>query len=305
MNNFIEYFYGIKTDNIKFTNSYYAFYCNSFLYKLYIVDNVNINLVTEIDRKLLNNSLISQIIYNKDNQIISRFNNVNYILLKIYANPNKDITLEEISYLSNILYEENLNINWGILWSKKIDYLEELIHENGIKYPIIVNSFNYFVGMTENAIAYYNNIVIDPNYRYVISHKHLRINDTVEAIYNPLNMMFDYRVRDIAEYIKISFFKNNKNIMNELFIYLNNNRLSLMEVKLLIARILYPSFYFDMYEDILVDGKDETILTGIIGKIDNYEEYLSNIIDFFSKYYVIDKILWLKKKAWFSLHLLL
>lgn len=297
MNNFIEYFYGIKTDNIKFTNSYYAFYCNSFLYKLYIVDNVNINLVTEIDRKLLNNSLISQIIYNKDNQIISRFNNVNYILLKIYANPNKDITLEEISYLSNILYEENLNINWGILWSKKIDYLEELIHENGIKYPIIVNSFNYFVGMTENAIAYYNNIVIDPNYRYVISHKHLRINDTVEAIYNPLNMMFDYRVRDIAEYIKISFFKNNKNIMNELFIYLNNNRLSLMEVKLLIARILYPSFYFDMYEDILVDGKDETILTGIIGKIDNYEEYLSNIIDFFSKYYVIDKILWLKKKA--------
>ena len=220
-----------------------------------------------------------------------------YILLKIYVNSSKDISLEEISYLSNILYEEKLNINWGMLWSKKIDYLEELINENGIKYPLIVNTFNYFVGMAENAIAYYNNIFIEQNYKYVISHKQIKINDTVEALYNPLNIIFDYRARDIAEYIKISFFKNNKNILTELKKYLSNISLSLMEVKLLISRLLYPSFYFDMYEDILVDGSDEIILANIINKTDDYEIYLANIIDFFKKYYNIEEISWLKKKT--------
>ena len=284
MDNFIEYFYNIKVEDISFNNNYYYFMYDNYLYKLYVYDgDFNIDFILELDKKLLGYTLISEVIFNKDNQVISRYNNINYILLKIYVNPNKSISLEEINYLSNFLYEEKLNINWGILWSKKIDYLENLISENGIKYPLIVNSFNYFVGMAENAISYYNNTVIDLNYKYVISHKKIRINDTVEALYNPMNIIFDYRIRDIAEYIKISFFKKNQNIRDDLINYLSINVLSLMEVRLLISRLLYPSFYFDMYEDILVDGKDENILI--------------SIIVFFRKYYDIEEILWLKKKT--------
>jgi len=221
-----------------------------------------------------------------------------YILIKIYSNINKSISLEEISFISNSLYKEDININWGLLWAKKIDYLEDLINENGKKYPLIVDSFNYFVGIAENAISYFNSIVLDSNYKYVISHKTIKINDTVETLYNPLNITFDYRVRDVAEYIKNSFFNNNRNIFYEFSIYLHNSNLSIMEVKLLVSRLLYPSFYFDMYEDILIDNQEEKILLNVISKLDEYEEYLSNVILFLKKNFDIDEIEWLKKRRY-------
>lgn len=301
MNNFIEYFYNIKVDKVIYNNKYYSFMHNGYVYRLYIYDsNYNsIKFLYEINRRLIGNTLTSEIIVNRNNEIVSSYNGRSYILLKIFANINKNISLEEISFLSRTLYGENrekINVDWGILWSNKIDYLEDLINENGKKYPLIVDSFNYFVGMAENAIGYFNSIVLDNNYKYVVSHKRIRWYDTVEVLYNPLNITFDYKVRDVAEYIKNSFFKNNCNIFNELIMYLRGNDLSLIEVKLLISRLLYPSFYFEMYEDILIDNKEEKIILAVISKLDDYEDYLSNVIDFFKSNYDVDEIEWLKKR---------
>ena len=300
MNNFIEYFYNIKVDKVTYNNKYYSFFYNGYIYRLYVYDtNYNDSkFLYEINRQLLLNTLTSEIIINKNNEIVSSYNGISYILLKIFINVNKSISLEEISFLSRTLYKDKSNIDWGILWSNKIDYLEDLINENGKKYPLIVDSFNYFVGMAENAISYFNSIIIDNNYKYVVSHKTIRWDDTVEVLYNPLNITFDYRVRDIAEYIKNSFFNNNSNIFNELVIYLRKNYLSIVEVKLLISRLLYPSFYFEMYEDILINNKEEKIILNIISRLDQYEDYLSNIIDFFKSKYAIDEIEWLKKRRY-------
>lgn len=297
MNNFIEYFYNIKVDKISYNDKYYSFIYNGYIYKLYIFDNSsNIDFLIDMNKKMVGNTLISEIIYNRNNEIISTYNNISYMLLKIYVNVSKDITLEEIVFFANSMSKEKINVNWGMLWSRKIDYLEELIYENGKKYPLIVDSFNYFVGLAENAISYYNDIIMDVNYKYVISHKHIRFNDKVEDLYNPMNIIFDYRVRDIAEYIKVSFFNNNSNVFNELRIYLEKNHLSLSEVKLLVARLLYPSFYFDMYEDILIDNKEEKIIVDVISKLDLYEDYLDNMIMFLKQFYDINEVPWLKKR---------
>jgi len=301
MNNFIEYFYNIKIDKITYHNKYYSFIYNGYIYKLYFIDEIiNTDSLLDINRKLINNTLISEIIINRNNEVISIYNNYKYILIKIYVSIGKSITLSEISNLSNTLYKENLNINWGMLWERKIDYLENLINENGKKYPLIVNSFNYFVGMAENAISYYNNIKIDNNYKYTINHKNIRIDSTVEDFYNPLNIIYDYKVRDVAEYIKNSFFNKNDKIYDEINLYLKYNHLSLMEIKLLISRILYPSFYFNMYEDIMIDEKEEIIIVDIINNLDEYENYLADIIDFFKKYYEIEDIMWLKKGKYYN-----
>ena len=294
MNNFVDYFYNMRVEKVLFNKKHYSFMYNGYLYRIYPVDNnININTIVNINKRLLGHTLVSQIIANKDNNYVSFYNNQNYIVIRIYANINKKITLEEINFLANSLYTEKFKINWGMLWSKKIDYLEELINENGKKYPIIVNSFNYFVGMAENAISYYNNIKIADNYRYVISHKKIRFNDTIEVLYNPLNIIFDYRARDIAEYIKNAFFINNSNIYNELNEYINVNGLSITDVKLVVARIMYPSFYFEMYEDILIDNNDEKIIAPIVDRLPEYEKYLANIINYFSNYYDIPTIPWL------------
>lgn len=296
MNNFIEYFYNIKADNIEKIDNYYSFYYLNNLYRLYINnDNINTN-IYYLDKNMLENSLMSEIILNKDSSMISSYEGINYILLKINCNPNKDITLEEINYLSNIMTRNDLKINWGILWSNKIDYLEELIYENGKKYPIVVDSFNYFVGLAENAISYYNNIhEINSNHIFYISHKIIRPYDKVDSIYDPLNIIFDHKVRDIAEYIKNSFWNNNTSIFNELDNYLSYEYLSIYDVKILIARILYPSFYFDTYEDIFINNKDEKIINNYISRLNEYENYLASIIDYFKRLYPVDEVLWLKK----------
>ena len=300
MKNFIKFFYNMKVTNTNFINNYYEFNHNNNYYRLYILNEeyniYNYNNIYTINKELINNTLMSEIILNKDKNIITTYHNINYILLKINCNINKNITLEEIDYLSKVKIVNNNKSNWGLLWSKKIDYLEEWISENGKKYPQVVNSFNYFVGMSENAISYYNNIEIDNNMMYYISHKVLRPTDKVDSLYNPLNIIYDYRVRDVAEYIKNSFWTDNHNIYNELNNYLYKNNLSLNEVKLLISRVLFPSFYFDLYEDIFNYNKDEKILNNIISRIDEYEEYLNSIIIYFKRFYPIDEIEWLKKK---------
>ena len=298
MNNFIEYFYGIKVDKVIYNDKYYSFIYNGFIYKLYTFDDnySNLRMLYDVNKKLVSNTLMSEIIINRNNEIISNYNGISYILIKVFANVNKSISLEEISFVSKSLYREKININWGMLWSNKIDYLEDLINENGKKYPLIVDSFNYFVGMCENAIAYFNSIILDNNYKYVVSHKVIKWDDSVEVLYNPMNITFDYRVRDVAEYIKNSFFNNNHNIFNELIIYLNKEQLSLMEVKLLISRLMYPSFYFEMYEDILIDNKEEKIILDVISRLDEYEQYLDKIISFLGRYYQVDEIMWLKYK---------
>ena len=300
MKNFIKFFYNMKVTNTNFINNYYEFNHNNNYYRLYILNEeyniYNYNNIYTINKELINNTLMSEIILNKDKNIITTYHNINYILLKLNCNINKNITLEEIDYLSKVKIVNNNKSNWGLLWSKKIDYLEELISENGKKYPQVVNSFNYFIGLSENAISYYNNIDIDNNMMYYISHKVLRPTDKVDSLYNPLNIIYDYRVRDVAEYIKNSFWTDNHNIYNELNNYLYKNNLSLNEVKLLISRVLFPSFYFDLYEDIFNYNKDEKILNNIISRIDEYEEYLNSIIIYFKRFYPIDEIEWLKKK---------
>ena len=296
MKNFIEYFYNIKIDKIFHEKNYYFFAYNGYTYKLYaLTREYDVNFLLYMNQKMLNNTLVSEIIINRNNEIISIYNENKFILIKIFVNVNKNISLNEILFLNNYLSSKKLNVNWGQLWEKKIDYLEELINENGKKYPLIVNSFNYFVGMTENAISYYSSISIGDDINYVISHRSIKIGDTIESLYNPLNIILDYRVRDMAEYIKISFFKNNKLIFKEIQEYLISNNLSLVEVQLLVARLLYPSFYFDMFDDIMIDNQEEKILTFILANLDNYEIYLSNVIGLIRQRYNVDEIAWLKK----------
>jgi len=297
MNNFIEYFYGIKIDKVIYNDKYYSFIYNGFVYRLYIYNDEprGVKFLYDTNRMLVGNTLMSEIIINRNNDILSSYNGFVYILIKIYANVNKVISLDEISFLSNSMYKENINVNWGVLWSNKIDYLEDLINENGKKYPLIVDSFNYFVGMAENAISYFNTIDIDSGYKYVVSHKIIRWDDTVEVLYNPMNIIFDFRVRDVAEYIKNSFFNKNYNVFEELVNYLRKNYLSLTEVKLLISRLLYPSFYFEMYEDILINNKEEKIILDVISRLDEYEDYMGKVISFFKINYDIEEIGWLKK----------
>ena len=302
MKNIINYFYNLNITKLTNKDNIYSFYDNDELYRFYIYNNniKNLDLTKDIDDSLKKDTLIHEIIINKDNSIITYYNNIPYILCKINININKPITLGEINYLSSKVIITNSKItyhSWQDLWSIKMDYLEKVINENGKKYPIIVDSFNYFVGMAENAISYYNNLSnkeVDNN-SLVISHRIININDTVYAIYDPVNIIIDHKARDIAEYIKYSFFSDNTNIFKELNVYFKYNYYTKDDVVMLLARVLYPSFYFNMYEDIMINSKEEKIITNITSKLDKYELYLARVFKYFNNFYNLPVPEWLNK----------
>ena len=305
MKNAIEYYYNLKPKEINNYHNYYYFYYNNYLYVLFLYNNEisKLNNIYNLATYLNNiNIPTHQIIINNKNDIISIIDNKYYILYKILINNyNKQIDIKDINYLTNIIINNNFNTNWDILWSNKIDYLEYQINQSGKKYPLIVESFSYFVGLSANAISYFKNTILDipksNDATGVITHKKIDINNTLFNLYDPINIVIDYKIRDIAEYIKISFFKDNFNIFKQLNYYFSHNQLSIYLVRLLFARILYPSFYFNLYDEILTNKKEETEILKITKRISDYENYLYQIYLHLFKLYQIPEVEWLKKRT--------
>lgn len=303
----INYYYNLNPNKINKIFDYYYFYLNNELYYFTTYDRkvADANSIYEFNKRMLHqNILVNEIINNKSGTIITYVNKVPYILMKVYANINKPISLSEISYISNIniSYSNNLmRSNWALLWANKIDYLEYHHEQNYQKYPLLSASFNYFIGLSENAIAYLNNTIKNMKPEAsdvgVTSHDILSIDDTVYSLYNPLNIIIDHKARDLAEYIKISFFTDNFSIFEELDEYFKYNYFSFYGINLLIARILYPSFYFDKYDEIINNRENESAILKITSRISEYEKYLQDMFSYFHKFYNIKDIDWLKKRA--------
>ena len=305
MKNTINYYYNLNPSKIKQLFNYYYFYVNNELYYFIIYTRkiTDIKSIYEFNQKMLNqNILVNEIINNTTNTIVTYINQIPYILIKISININKPITLPEIHYISshNIPYpNELMRSNWANLWANKIDYLEYHQEQNSKKYPLLSEGFNYFIGMAENAISYINNNIINLKIEKsdigVISHDKFKLDDTIYSLYAPENIIIDHKSRDIAEYIKLSFFKDNYKIFDELDEYFKHNYFSFYGMSLLIARIIYPSFYFELYDEIIQGLTNESTILKITSRIDEYEDYLNDILNYFHKYYAIYDINWLKK----------
>ena len=306
MNNAILFYYNLKPDKIINNNSYYYFYINNVMYHLitYYKNIDDAESIYKINNYMLSLGLpVHKIIMNKDSKIITYIDNVPYILYQINLSYNKNITLKDINIISkSSYYNKNLaRDNWDTLWANRIDYLEYHINQNGKKYPIIVESFSYFVGMCENAISYIRNTYDEEKKEYtdnyVISHDKLIYNNNLYSLYDPLNIIIDHKARDLAEYIKLSFFNDNFNIYEELEEHFKNNYYSRYGIRLLFGRVLYPSFYLDMYDQVITNTLNEDKVLEIINRINDYEDYLKNIFIFLNKIYKIPEVEWLMKKT--------
>ncbi len=306
MKNAILYYYNIKVKELHSKEDYFYFYYENDKYELVVYnrDLKDEEAIYKLNIQMINSNItVHELVLNKEKKIITLINNTPYILYKIYINENKESNLSEIEYLSNLNldYDKSLiRSSWDLLWAEKIDYFEYQVNQNGKKFPLIVDSFSYFVGLAENAISYVKNTLLETERQYidigVISHRKIKVYDTIYNLYNPLNIIIDHKARDLAEYIKNSFFENNSDIFNQLDEYFKRNYFSEYGIRLLFARILYPSFYFDLYEDIILGKKDEKEILNLTTKINAYEKYLYQVYLYLNKFYRIPEVEWLEKK---------
>ena len=277
MKNTINYYYNLNINTIHQKEKNYYFKADNKNYLLLKCTNIE-----EPDDIYRLNIYLSQIlpvhriVLNANNEAITKINDSNYLLLELFSNNNK-INLNNIIELSNIRIPfsvDKLKRNdWYNLWIKKVDYFEYQLSQIGKKYPLIRESFNYYVGLAENAIILVNNIDFN-NIPLGLSHR--RITNMSFNLYNPLNIVIDARIRDVCEYFKFCFF-NNIDISMELELFLSYNSFNIDEAKLFLARMFFPTYYFDLYEKIIDNEIDESEIKKVIIKADNYEKILKQV----------------------------
>ena len=308
MEQFLKYFYDIYIDNIYKKDNKYYFYKDNSLFC--VVKNYRLpeelKDILEICYEMQNRFPVSQIVFNKFGQISSDYDNNNYILLKINTSMSSDITINDIIKINNSLFlnkdkKELYRNNWAKLWESKVDYFEYQIKELGRNKKIILNSFSYYIGLAENAISIANICELynkdNMNEKIVLSHRRINYPCMEYEFYNPLEYIFDIQVRDVSEYLKSMFFYTDRNhTIKELKNYLLSTRLSNYEANMLYARLLYPTYYFDIYEKVIEDLKEESELLDIINKVDEYELFLKEAYLELSRMYKIEQINWIINK---------
>ena len=289
MKNILNYFYHIIIDEDRIDNGYFSYLNHLFLIKKYQRSLDEIDKLLKLNIDMINKNIkINKIIYNIYNNALTIYDNNYYVLLMVNYRTFDD----NFKYymINNKEYDILKRNNWDYLWSMKIDYVEYQVKHLTNKYPIIEDSINYYIGLSENAIKYFKLINKNNESLYI---EHRRINK--DNIYDPLEIVIDYKVRDISEYIKYNFFNSGKDlydIKNDIKkLNLNN-----IDYLLLYSRMLYPSFYFDLYDRIINNNEDENIINDIINKSIEYEELLYEIYLIINRKYNIMGIDWINKK---------
>ncbi len=286
MKNVILYYYNLEVSHIRQIDSHYYLLIDNenYLFTACDIERLKTNI------KYLNSFNMHTIITATNDLPYVFYNNAYYVLLKLKG-INKQINLTDIfDWFTPIDVEIDIKSKWIKLWSDHIDYIEFQMSELKNKYPYLSLLVDYYIGMTETAIQFLKSLPIDKVDLYFT---HLRIgpNSTFIDLYNPCELVIDSRVRDISEFIKGNFFLKN---ITEVNAY--SNILNLLDEKekcLLFTRMLYPSYFFDLYDEIIKGKEDEDCLKVIVSKSVSYEKFLKDLFYYIKKTTYIRDIDWI------------
>ena len=292
MKDVLDYYYRMIIDDDDIDDKGYFSYNNHlFCLKKYLRNQSDAKALSFLNNYMLNNNMkMNRIVLNIYNEEVTVYDNDQYLLLKI---DYQDFIENKSSFYKAPL-DNQVNLikrnNWNYLWSQKIDYVEYQIEHLLHKYPLLCESVNYYIGLGENAITYFNMLSLEKMELYI---NHRRINN--EVMYDPSELIIDYKVRDISEYLKLLFFQ--KRLKVETIIkYLQTLKLENIDYVLLYVRMLFPTYYFDMYDAIINNNVLEEEINNIINLNDEYEYLLYNIYIFIKSKVNILGIDWLNKK---------
>ncbi len=273
MRNAIKYYYAIDVETLKQEND--DFYFDNYVLKK-VKKDFDINLYNFF---ISNNMYVHNIVYNSMGEYITNIDNKNYILIEKKYNVDVDM-MEVVKFLVDV--NPMVKKDWGKLWENKVDYYEKNIVN--LKNKEYLDVFPYYIGLSELAIRMYHELEGEGTYSIC----HDRLGNSTD-FFSPDNIIIDYKVRDIAEYIKKSFFSNHLN-MDEVIDGIEQAGLKQVDYQLLYARLLFPTYYFDCLES-------DDQLSKYVSRINQYELFLRDIYLYLQVYAPIPKIDWILKKV--------
>ncbi len=273
MESTVNYYYNLKVDNIVLKKDYYFIKADNTNYILKVLNEPIIELEKIINILNTTNITYHLLVLTKEGKTFFTYENKNYVLLKIRCILSKKISLFEFNKYPKIGI-----CNWGDMWIERVDYyesqVEEIIKNKEIKYAL-----EYYIGLTDISIQYYNNLkeyYNENGLEYSLSHRHLTSPINSISFYDPTNIIIDLKVRDIAEYLKESFFSE---ILteSEILSIIDNIKLNNAMANYLFLRLLYPSYFFNLYDEYIETKNINNNIYIYIKKSREYESLLSKI----------------------------
>ena len=191
---------------------------------------------------------------------------------------------------------------WKSLWIKRIDQMESFYYEMVRNHPVdyfdklFVESFPYYLGLTENAIQYLVDTEMDdqPMMNDAGTLCHHRFSKTTwlqnqQFAKLPLDWVFDHASRDISEYIRSECVYSNSfdqaKINQFTRDYEQVSPLSTFSWRLTYARLIFPVYYLECIENYYTSSArtdkkwHEDRLTEILNFSPTYERLLKSFYD--------------------------
>lgn len=186
---------------------------------------------------------------------------------------------------------------WKDLWVKRLEQMERVW--NGLLFQtpedeferMFIESYPYYMGLTENAIQYLVDTEIDDNPLETdagtVCHERFSRRSWGESylIKNPFDWVFDHRSRDLAEWARERYFRNIQTYDQELMQFFSDYQsispLSSFSWRLLYARLLFPLHYFDCIESYYITKSEqdkkalEERLSKILRQSADHERFLA------------------------------
>ena len=149
-------------------------------------------------------------------------------------------------------------LSWYQEWIQKSDSILSLYPSIQGKYSLLDESLPYYMGLLDLSIYCVK------DYSYLVGNvKEKEFAETIKSLF-----WSSYRKYDIREVIQ----------SNKYYCY-----------DLVIARLLYPNYFFQLFDDIVKNKKDSSCLDSVIQRADEYEQFLKIIIEEVRSFYPLKK----------------
>ncbi|WML54611.1 spore coat protein YutH [Neobacillus sp. PS3-12] len=309
----LENQYGVKVEERLKVNSYEALRGNGWVYLFPQPGNRNEDELNELESianhmRNYGDRNVPVFLPSKEGKLITEWENNQYCVMAVEQANNRQPLRQKSGRKLAKFHERGRMVpfqikqlsrigQWKQLWEKRLEQMEKVW--NGLLFQTpeddferqFIDSFPYYMGLTENAIQYLVDTEIDDEPTEIDNGTvcHERFSSMSWGadflLKNPFDWVFDHRSRDIAEWTRERYFRNNqtyqldvKNFFQE---YLSVAPLSVFSWKLLYSRILFPLHYFECVENYYITRSEqqkkdlEEQLSKILRQSMEYERFLS------------------------------
>lgn len=307
----VQEYYGLQVGEITNIGKYRGFWLRNKIYMMLPVDSFSEEELNEL--KVMSDNMsemgdlsVGTFIPNIYGYFVTTIQNKNYIMVqgnRIIERNDMDFGTElaEFHQRGKVLRYDFQEMNrigkWKSFWEQRLEQLEKFwtnkVNDNPTNSfeRMFVESFPYYLGMTENAIQFLVDTEIDDEPKMfdgaTITYERFtpEVWSSRYVMKLPTEWVYDHPSRDLSEYIRHYFLQEESNVgtmQKFLTQYEKISPLSTFAWRLLYARLLFPIHYYEAVEAYYTSktasdrNEKESHLKSIIENSGEYEEKVKN-----------------------------